>query len=172
MSSRLTQNTYGHAMSEQEKREFHRFIEYLLKKYDNDDIRCDFESFILVLHNLIGKEYKDFSLGLIIEQLIYNDVFVITIPHYGVNASLKTMSWLQRRFYEELYNFMVFSLGADHFGNMDLSKKDLTNKHQVSYYEGVHEFYDHKCYARLSGSKVSLIGEEMFLTSILVSIIE
>ena len=79
-------------MSEQEKRDFHRFIEYLLKKYENDDIRCDFESFILVLHNLIGKEHKGFSLGLIIEQLINNDVFVITVPHYGANASLKTMS--------------------------------------------------------------------------------
>ena len=47
-------------MSEQEKRDFHRFIDYLLKKFENDDVRCDFESFILVLHNLIGKENKGF----------------------------------------------------------------------------------------------------------------
>ena len=159
-------------MSEQEKRDFHRFIEYLLKKYENDDNRCDFESFILVLHNLIGKEHKGFSLGLIIEQLINNDVFVITIPHYGTNASLKTMGWLQRRFYEDLYNFLVFSLGADGKGNMELTKNDLTDKHQVCYYESAHEFYDHKCYARLSGSRFSLFGQEMFTTSILVSIIE
>ena len=159
-------------MSEQEKRDFHRFIDYLLKKFENDDVRCDFESFILVLNNLIGKENKGLSLGLIINQLIHYDIFSITIPHYGTNASLKTLSWLQRRFYEDLYNFLVFSLGADDSGNMELSITDLTNKHKVSYYESVHEFYDHKCYARLSGAQLSLLGQEIYTTTVLVSIID
>jgi hypothetical protein len=152
-------------MNEEEKRIFHLFVQFLLDRFDKDEDRLDFESFVLVLHHLIQKEQKGFSLDISISQLLHYNGFVVNIPHFGEHASLPTLSWLQRRFYEDIYGLLVFTFGADTSGKMDLKPEDLTQNKNAFYYDGTKLFKDHRCSVCLSSRKVTLMGREFFMTS-------
>lgn len=155
-------------MGEDEKRDFHRFVEYVLQRFENDDARLDFESFILVLHNIIKKEQKGVSLSLITEQLLHYDCIGFVIPHFGEKTSTKTLSWVQRNFFEDLYCFLVFVFGADHKGEMNLSEDDLSMNQSLKFYKNGRYFQNEKCSVHLSGDRKSLFQKDFFITSIVV----
>ena len=101
------------SMDENDKKHFHRFVNYLLERFDDDTDRSDFESMVLVLHHFFQKEHQGITLDLSINQLLCYNGFTIDIPHFGESASLKTLSWIQRRFFEDIFGLLVFSFGAD-----------------------------------------------------------
>jgi len=152
-------------MNEDEKKTFHRFVQFLLDRFVDENDRLDFESFILVLHHLIRKECHGISLDFSIDQLIRFDGFVLDVPHFGEHASLKTLSWIQRRFFEDIYGLLVFTFGADTNGKMDLNPDDITQNNNAFYYGGIKLFKDHRCCVCLSSRRVSLMGSEFFMTS-------
>ena len=65
-----------------------------------------------------------------------------------------------------MYSFFVFSFGADQFGKMELTEKDITIYGKQDYYECSKEFKTDMCRVRLDGEKICLLGREFFSTSI------
>ena len=156
------------SMDENDKKHFHRFVNYLLERFDDDTDRSDFESMILVLHHFFQKEHQGITLDLSINQLLCYNGFTIDIPHFGESASLKTLSWIQRRFFEDIFGLLVFSFGADVSGKMDLKSEDITRAKNTFYYDQSKIFKDHRCTVRLSSRRVKLLDREFFMTSLLL----
>ena len=154
------------SMDENDKKHFHRFVKYLLERFDNDADRSDFESMVLVLHHFFQKEHEGITLDLSVNQLLCYNGFNIDIPHFGESASLKTLSWIQRRFFEDVFGLLVFSFGADINGKMDLKSEDITRAKDAFYYDQSKIFKDHRCTVRLSSRKVKLMDREFFMTSL------
>ena len=156
------------SMDEYDKKHFHRFVHYLLERFDDDTDRSDFESMVLVLHHFFQKEHQGITLDLSINQLLCYNGFTIDIPHFGETASLKTLSWIQRRFFEDIFGLLVFSFGADVSGKMELKSEDITRAKNTFYYDQARIFKDHRCTIRLSSRRVKLMGREFFMTSLLL----
>ena len=156
------------SMDEYDKKHFHRFVHYLLERFDDDTDRSDFESMVLVLHHFFQKEHQGLTLDLSINQLLCYNGFTIDIPHFGETASLKTLSWIQRRFFEDIFGLLVFSFGADVSGKMELKSEDITRAKNTFYYDQARIFKDHRCTIRLSSRRVKLMDREFFMTSLLL----
>ena len=157
-------------MDEIENKDFHRFAQFLIDHFEDDEVRFEFESFVLMTHTLIKKELRDLSFGLFIEQLIKFNGVSFVVPHYANKISASTLSWIQKRFYNDMYSFFVFSFGADQFGKMELTEKDITVSGKQDYYQCSKEFQTEMCRVRLDGEKICLLGKEFFSTSITVSV--
>ena len=155
-------------MNESDKKDFHRFVQFVLERFKNDTDRSDFESLVMVLHHFFQKQHKGMTIDLTINQLLCYNGFTIDVPHFGENASLKTLGWIQRKFFEDVFGLLVFSFGADVTGKMDLKPEDITRNKNVFYYDQEKIFKDHRCVVRLSSCKIKLMNRDFFMTSLLL----
>jgi hypothetical protein len=155
-------------MEESDKKDFHRFVQFVLERFKNDTDRSDFESLVMVLHHFFQRQHEGITMDFTVNQLLCYNGFTIAVPHFGENASLKTLAWIQRKFFEDIYGLLVFSFGADVNGKMDLKPEDITRTENAFYYDQEKIFKDHRCSVRLSGRKIELMNREFFMTSFLL----
>ena len=89
-------------MEESDKKDFHRFVQFVLERFKNDTDRSDFESLVMVLHHFFQRQHEGITMDFTVNQLLCYNGFTIAVPHFGENASLKTLAWIQRKFFRDL----------------------------------------------------------------------